>query len=448
MEVVFLKPQEIKVKEDQSRYRRDMGALKDLASSIKRTRQILPIVINKQNELIDGGRRLAACVIAGVNVKCVDEDVVDAYEMRELEVEANLHRKDFTPAEYALAVRDLHQMKIAKYGEGGGGRSSEEDTSWDAQKTADIIGKTKTSVYRALEMADLIDKFPQLKNAKTKSEITKAAKGLTKLQKTVDGLAKHKAAVETGEKLYKIIHGDAVEHMLIMPDNSVDILCTDPLYGIEADKLMQSVCGRTGGAFSTSGYKIDDNTDKAMLYYKLLAKESFRFTAPDAHGYIFCGPEYFWTLREIFMAEGWLVHVKPLIWIKREVGQCNVPHAWPSSCYEMLMYLRKNDSRLVQEGKPDWVDCLPVKPSERRHDYEKPTQLIRTLLERVALPGHLVYDPFAGSGPVIEVATDMKLTSIGVEISSEAYANILERMSEYEIRKTNKGEAKNEAEQS
>lgn len=180
--------------------------------------------------------------------------------------------------------------------------------------------------------------------------------------------------------------------MLKMPADSVDILLTDPLYGIEADKLMQSVAGITGGAFSTSGYKIDDSTDKAMLYYKILAKESYRFTKSDACGYIFCGPEYFWILRDIFMAEGWRVHVKPLIWIKREVGQCNVPHAWPSSCYEMMMYIRKDAARLIQEGKPDWFECKPVLPSERRHDYEKPVDLIKLMLERIALPGMLVYD--------------------------------------------------------
>lgn len=429
MEIVLLKPQDIKVKEGVERYRKDMGGLKDLADSIKRTRQILPIVINRNNELIDGGRRLAACVIAGLEVKCVYEDCTDPYEMRELEVEANLHRKDFTPAEYALAVRDLHEMKIKKYGEGGPGKPTDGDESWDATKTAKVIGKTKTSVYRALEMADLIDKFPQLKTAKTKSEITKAAKGLVKLGKTVAGLAKHKAATENGAKLYEVVLGDAVEHMLTMPNYSVDILLTDPLYGIEADKLMQSVCGVTGGKFSTAGYKIDDSTDKAMLYYKLLAKESYRFTKLDACGYVFVGPEYFWVLRDIFMAEGWRVHVKPLIWIKREVGQCNVPHAWPSSCYEMMMYIRKDEARLVQEGKPDWFECPPVKPSERRHDYEKPVNLIKLMLERVSLPGMLVYDPFCGSGPVIEVATQMQLRSIGVDISAEAYANTLERLS-------------------
>jgi site-specific DNA-methyltransferase (adenine-specific) len=431
MEVVNLKPSEIVIREGIDRYRTDAGDIKSLAESFKRTRQIQPIIITRNNELIAGGRRLAACILAGMEVKCVYEDVVDSYEMRELEVEENLHRKDFSPAEYALAVRDLHVLKQRRHGEGGAGRKTDGDTSHSIKDTAKLIGKTSTSVHRALEMADLIDKFPQLKQAKTAKEIKKAGESLKKLQATMDGLAKNKEIANADGKLFKIIQGDAIEHMLKMPTNSVDIILTDPLYGIEADKLMQTVGGGTGGAFSTSGYKIDDSTDRAMLSYRILAKESFRFTTDSVHGYIFVGPEYFWILRDIFISEGWRVHVKPLIWIKREVGQCNVPHAWPASCYEMLMYIRKDNSRLVQEGKPDWIECPPVIPSKRRHPYEKPVQLLKLLLERVALPGQLVFDPFAGSGSTLEAATEMKLRSIGVEISSEAYANILERMNRF-----------------
>ena len=169
-----------------------------------------------------------------------------------------------------------------------------------------------------------------------------------------------------------------------------------------------------------------------MLFYEILAKESFRFTVSDAHGYVFCGPEYFWTLRAIFMTAGWRVHVKPIIWIKREVGQCNVPTAWPASCYEMLMYIRKDTSSLVQEGRADWIECNPVLPSVRRHPYEKPVELLKQLLERVCLPGQTVYDPFMGSGSSLEAATILNLFSIGVDESAEAIANATERMANYQ----------------
>jgi site-specific DNA-methyltransferase (adenine-specific) len=433
MELITLDPGQIKVRDGLDRFRKDMGDLDALVKSFQRTRQIVPIVINRNFELIDGGRRLAACAIAGMQVKAVFEDVIDPYEMRMLELEANLHRKDFTPAEEAAAIKELHELKQSKYGVGGSGAKS--DDSWDISKTAKLIGKSRGSVYNALELADLVEKFPQLKQAKKKSEIKKAARGLEKLGQTMLGLAKHKEAIQSSTNLFTVHHGDAIEHMLNMPSGSVHVLLTDPLYGIEADRLMQSCGGRPGSKFNTSGYKIDDSTDKAMLCYRLLARESFRFTVNNPHGYIFCGPEYFWTLRQIFMEEGWQVHVKPLIWIKREVGQANVPRAWPASCYEMLMYIRKEPSCLLLEGRPDWVECPPINPSEKRHPYEKPVPLLVHLLERVVLPGQIVYDPFAGSGSTLEAATRLNAFSIGVDESAEAYANMLERLSTFITKK-------------
>jgi len=360
----------------------------------------------------------------GMQVRAVFEDVKDDYEYRELEVEANLHRKDFSPAEEALAIRDLYTLKQKRLGVGGSGTTE----GWTISKTAELLGKTRGSVYNALEMATLIDTFPELKGAKKKSEIRKAGKSLEKLAVALEGIKRIETANKEGNNLFKLEHCNAADHMQKVPDASVDILLTDPLYGIGADLISMSVGGSTGGCFSTAGFKIEDPKEAAYFYYFLLAQQSFRFCKNTSHGYVFVGPEHFWKIREIFLAAGWLAYVKPIIWIKREVGQCNVPSAWPSSCYEMLMYIRRENSRLVREGMPDWVECPPVLPGEKKHPYEKPVKLLTELLERVALPGQQLYDPFAGSGSSIEAGVKMKLFSTGVDIDKNAYAMMLGRM--------------------
>lgn len=426
MEILSLDPTQIKVREGLSRYRSEMGDLNKLADSIERVgKNILPIIITRQFELIDGGRRLAACMLKSMKVRAVFEDVVDNYELRELELEANLHRKDYTPAEEALAVRDLHSLKQERLGVGGSGTTE----GWTIAKTAELLGKTRGSVYNALEMATLIDTFPELKQAKKKSEIVKAGKALQTLNIALEGIKRHEEAVKQNNSLYELHNCDATDFMCKVSDNSIDILLTDPLYGIGADLLSQTIGGRTGGCFSTAGFKIEDPKEAAYFYYYFLAQQSIRFCTNKAHGYVFVGPEHFWKIREIFIAAGWLVHVKPLIWIKREVGQCNVPSAWPSSCYEMLMYIRREESRLVKEGMPDWLECPPVLPSQRRHPYEKPTKLLLELLERVCLPGQRMIDPFMGSAATIEAGVRMKLFSVGVDVDKNAYAVALERMS-------------------
>lgn len=425
MEIIEIEPTEIKVASGLDRFRQDMGDIEQLSKSIERTRQILPIVINRQLELIDGGRRLAACILLGIKVKAVFEDIVKPEEMRELELEANLYRKDYTPAEYALAVSELHNFKREQYGAAESGASG----GHTLDDTAKLIGKTRGSVINQLEIAEMVKAFPQLKGAKKANEIKKVYKGLEKIAAAIDGIKEFEQKIQDGKDLFTLHNTDAIDHMLTVPDNSINILLTDPLYGIEHDKIGQSVGSRTGGK-SATGIDFRDDKYKALASYHFLAKESFRFTTFDAHGYIFHAMEHFNYLRDIFMEVGWRVYIKPFIWIKRSTGQCNVPTAWPSDCYEQLMYIRKDDSRIIKQGMPNWIECPPVNPSEKTHKYEKPIPLLTNLLERVALPGQTLYDPFMGSGSSIEAGVKQKLLCTGVDLSTRAYAVALKRMSE------------------
>ena len=426
-EVFYLEPLTISVKEGLDRYRKDLGDLEELGKSLKELGQIQPIVINRQNELIVGGRRLAACILQDIKVKAIYEDMVEPIKMRTWELEENLRRKELTPAEYSLAVDELHSLMQQQHGTATSGR--EGGHTLDA--TAKILGKTRGSVISELEMAEMIKAFPELKSAKKKSEIKSAAKGLQKLNAAMTGLKDYEKQVADGNALYKLHHMDAVDHMKSLPDGCKDILLTDPLYGIGADEMAIGLGGHTGGALTSAGYRISDEVVNAITLLKVLAKESFRFTTSKAHGYVFCGPEHFWNVRSLFLKEGWRVHVKPIIWTKREVGQCNVPTAWPASCYEMLMYIRKDESRLVKEGQPDWAECTPVLSGKKLHPFEKPIPLLLNLLERVAIPGQQLYDPFMGCASSIEAGLQLKLICEGVDISLEAYATAMKRIKEY-----------------
>ncbi len=93
-----LEPTEIKVREGLDRYRTDMGDIKELSASIIKYGQLQPIVITKNNELIAGGRRLAACIFASRNVQAVYRDDITDDMLRILEIEENVRRKQFTPA--------------------------------------------------------------------------------------------------------------------------------------------------------------------------------------------------------------------------------------------------------------------------------------------------------------------------------------------------------------
>lgn len=423
-EGILIDPLKVVVKEGLDRYRKDFE-LKGMIKSLTEYGQMQPIIINRKNELVVGGRRLAASIVLGRKVKAVYEDIVDDLLMREWELEENIQRKNFTPAEEAIAVKDVHEMRQKRHGNSKPGTND----GWAMKDTAELLGKSKASVVSDIQIADLIEQFPELKKAKTKSEITKTAKGLEKMAAAIDATVSMEEYITENKDttLWTLVKGDSKEYMAQMESDSIDLLLTDPLYGIEADKIAITLGHKTGGA-AGCGFKIDDSQAKAFEELWVLATESHRITKHNAHAFVFVAPEFFHIVRQLFIDAGWLVHVKPMIWVKRNSGQTNVPYAWPASCYEMLLYMRKQDSRLCLEGRPDWVQAPMVESSKKIHQFEKPVALLQELIKRTVLPGATVFDPYAGSGSTLEAATKEKLISIGVEQSTEAYALALNRL--------------------
>lgn len=423
--IFYSNPQDIKVHKDLPRYRKDSKKVKDLLESILEKKQLHPIIVTEKMELVAGGRRLAACILGGIKVRCMYKGNLTPTQMREIELEENLQREDLSPADEADAIADLHALKQELYGQSSSGKTG----GWRLCDTADSIGKTKGNVIDNIQISKALEDFPELRKLKTKKAIKKAVRGCEMVVERAAAVATWKDIIEK-EDTVKLFHKDAVEDMATVPDNSIDILLTDPKYGIEIDKIASSIGGTTGG-LSTSGYKYDDSPDDAIKLYRLLAPESYRFTAENAHAYVFVAPEFFTAVRNMMITAGWQAYIKPIIWTKRESGQCNMPEMWPSSCYEMILYCRKAASRLVTQGMPDWTQEDPVLESKRLHISEKPVPLLRKLLIRTSLPGQRLYDPFMGSGSSLEAGLAQKLIVRGCDIDVNSYNAANKRISGY-----------------
>lgn len=78
---------------------------------------------------------------------------------------------------------------------------------------------------------------------------------------------------------------------------------------------------------------------------------------------------------------------------------------------------------IVSRGVPDALDRAAIRnvveadyPTKRRHPYEKPAEVFRHILPRIAQQGELVLDPFAGSGVSGQVAAELGLRWEGCDI--------------------------------
>lgn len=430
---IVVNPLQVKVKDGLPRLRKDMGKIKDLAESFKRFGQMQPVVCNREMELIAGGRRLAACIDSEIDVKVVFADTVDPLQMREMELEENIQRKALTASEEILAVSELHALKQLIHGEAVRGVVG--GVGWSETATAEVIGKSRSSVAADLALASALKDFPILANCKTKSDIKRAVKGLQRISDSVAALDNYDAVMKSKESKFEMHNVDSMEFMRGMEDKSVDILFTDPPYGIDIHNTTIGLGGHTGSDVTMSGFQYADGFEESMALINELAIQSSRIVKDSGFAFVFCAISSFWIVRSMFDAAGWNCSQRPIIWIKNESGQNNAPSKWMSAGYESMLFARKIDARIIIEGKVDWVQCPNVVPSVRIHQAEKPVPLIKELLGRVAMPGAIILDPFSGSGATIEAAVEMKMYPIACEVLVEAYATARTRISNYFTKK-------------
>ncbi len=225
-------PSKIIISNERPRQRKDIGEIKKLAESIEAYGQIQHIVVTRNMELIAGGRRLAACIVGGLQAQICYSDEMDSLILQEMELEENVQRKQLTPAEESIAIDNLVTLRQARLGKPTQGKEG----GYTLENAAEDIGKTKGTVIEAMNIADMLRSFPNLSEAKTKSEIKTAFKGLQRVQSNIDALSNFEKLTKIN-KSFNIINTDAIEHMVKVKDNSIDLLFTDPPYGIDIDMI-------------------------------------------------------------------------------------------------------------------------------------------------------------------------------------------------------------------
>ncbi|HED38715.1 MAG TPA: hypothetical protein ENI76_10815 [Ignavibacteria bacterium] len=424
-------PQDISIRGDLKRWRKNMGNIESLVASIQRLGQIQPIVVDREMRLVAGGRRLAACLVLqftempNILIDYVFADTMNDITLREIELEENVQRKDFEPSEQVLAVQELHKLKQEIHGVASSDNAKD---GWGLKETADIMGVSVNKVSRDLKLAKNIEEFPQLAECKTKNDIENGASAIVNSTDRAVRVEEYKKDSVMKDWTKNLSNMDAIEHMKTIEDKTIDILCVDPPFGINLDQI------KWGKELKTEKNDLlyEDSPENIIPLYEKIAKESYRFCKGKSHGYVFLAISHFSKFSEVFKNEGWLVSAKPIIWTKNAGNcQCNMPSRWPASGYEAIMYIRRTDSELVRQGLADFISIPPILPSKKVHPVERPVELIKELLSRVCIPGQTVYDPCAGSFSMVEAALSLQLIPIANDIEEKCYNIGVDRVVNY-----------------
>jgi len=94
------------------RIRKELGNINELSDSMKIHGLMNPIVLTREYHLIAGFRRLESAKKLGW--ENIEANIIDAptkIKKLEMEIEENIHRKDFTPDEIVDAYTKLEKLK-------------------------------------------------------------------------------------------------------------------------------------------------------------------------------------------------------------------------------------------------------------------------------------------------------------------------------------------------
>lgn len=395
------------VKVGNERFRNEYGEIEELAVSIQRYGLLHPIVVDDELNLIAGERRLKAHRLLGITeIEVKQLSSMNDLEKREIEIEENLKRKDFTWQEEVRAKNEINKIKRELYGaaiKGHGG-------GWSIKDTADSTGESIGTISRDLRLAQAIDDYPELMKETSKDAAWKKLQKMRERQ-VVDALA-DKVKIEINSDC--IVCGNNEVEMRKLPSNSVDLVFTDPQYGINFDKNSKVL-----DAWANKVYKQDDEEERVMNNISIVVRECYRVLKNDRHMYLWFGIQHYSYLLRMIQEAGFNVNPVPCVWYKTGGGgACGSEYTYASN-YETCLFCMKGRRPLNKLGQTNvWMEPR-VAPQRKVHPAEKPRTLIRKMIEQSSNPGELVIDPYGGSFSTLISALEIKRNGWSCDIDKE-----------------------------
>lgn len=217
-----------------------------------------------------------------------------------------------------------------------------------------------------------------------------------------------------------LYHGDCVEVMDAMPEQSITTVLTDPPYSSggrreNARSVRKSMTRAVeddawirGDAMSTGGF---------IYLLRLCGIQWRRILTPGGHTLSFID----WRMAPSLCAALETADLRQhpiLVWDKVRLGMGAVFR----NQHEFIVHMSAGNPTAPQRRDVPNVLRFPA-VRDGDHPTEKPDALLQTLLSVVTPPCGVVLDPFAGSGSTLQAARALGFRSIGID-ADEAYCEI------------------------
>ena len=421
------------------RFRKDMGDIQELKRSIKEKGLIHPIAVGIMRDdiadnlyvLIAGGRRLMAYLelnLETIPVRIYERTLTPS-QMRSIELEENIKRKDMSWIEEVRIQKEIHDLQVMEKG-------VKISTSPDApghslRDTARLVDRSPASVSIDIKLAEMMSELPGLNWADCKDK-TEAKKMVKKIeQKITTGELLVRATEALGRNVDKrkqrlvdsFVVGDFFEEVKKVESRTVNLVEIDPPYAIELEKQKKD--------YNYEGYN-EINIDVYESFMRDVLMESYRVMTDNSWLILWFGPEpWFEMMYKLLIETGFRTRRLCGIWDKSySQTQTNTPAYYLGNAYEMFFYARKGNVQINKQGRSNVFSYAPVNPQDKIHPTERPIELIAEILNTFGRPNDHVMVPFAGSGNTIIAANILNMIGFGYDLTQDYKDKYLIRVEE------------------
>ncbi len=202
---------------------------------------------------------------------------------------------------------------------------------------------------------------------------------------------------------HQIMEGNCVDILATLPEQSADLVVTDPPY-------LVNYRDRSGRSIAN-----DDNAEAVLSAFPGL----YRVLKPNSMCICFYG----WTKIDKFFnawKQGGFTPVGHIVWSKNYASRTGYLRARHEQAYLLAKGNPQRPSQPIDDVR-SWVYS-----GNRRHPTEKAVSILTPLVEAFSRPGDLVLDPFAGSGSTVVAAALKGRRSLGIELEA-SYCELARR---------------------
>ena len=225
----------------------------------------------------------------------------------------------------------------------------------------------------------------------------------------------------------KLINGNCLDTLKYIPNESIDLIVTDPPYPTTS----RGNAGNSGGMLQKDINKKGKVFTYNNINCKEYAPEFYRLLKDGSHCYVMTNHINLIDMLNTFTDVGFHF-IKSLIWNKgnKIMGQ------YYMSQYEYILFFRKGKGKKINNcGTSDILSISNKKTKDKDgkniHDTEKPVELMEVLVNNSSQENELVLDPFMGVGSTGIACIKNKRNFIGIEIDKNYFNIAKSRLEEF-----------------